>query len=146
MFDIYQGDPALSLTPDGADIEFVEGQPVMDQGLQNAALIAPMTEAGWCGNAIAPTAEAIGSTFMSETRRPITRSQMDLIAKAGKAAMADKAFGDVTVEITNPTGAQISALFRISPPTQDVQTLLLSGVGANWQGQALNPAHERSTA
>ena len=43
MTDIYSGDPRIVLTADGADFDYIGGQPVMDQGVENLALISLLT-------------------------------------------------------------------------------------------------------
>ena len=64
MIDPYQGDPKIILTENGATLKFVGGQPVMDRGLENFALISLLTKTGWAGNFfIRAEADKIGSDF-----------------------------------------------------------------------------------
>jgi len=56
----YEGDVKLIQTDDGGDIEFVAGQPVMDQGLETAVYIS-LFSGGWWGNAISEQNEKLNS-------------------------------------------------------------------------------------
>ena len=43
MTDIFSGDPKIILTPYGANLDYEGGQPVMDQGMENQALLSLFT-------------------------------------------------------------------------------------------------------
>ena len=60
----FQGDPAIEITPDGACMTFKGGQPIMDQGFHNAALISLFTKPDWWGNSLEKqNNKKIGSNF-----------------------------------------------------------------------------------
>lgn len=141
MIDYTQGDPRLILTGDGSRLQFVGGQPLMDQGIENLALIALFTGLGWCGNAF--MAAAIGSSFEQACNAPITRSSLVLVRSSAVTALAAPEFGKVTVAVTNPSGSQLSVVILIEPPASDPVTLALSRVGGVWLNQAQNPAYPK---
>ena len=58
----YEGDVKLVQTDDGGDIEFVAGQPVMDQGLETAVYIS-LFSGDWWGNAISEQNEKLESNL-----------------------------------------------------------------------------------
>ena len=140
--DIYSGDPYLTLGPDGSTLHFTGGQPVMDQGLENQAIISLFTDEGWAGNAfIADPDKKAGSDFLAATRKPITLSQLTEIEQAAVRALKSPAFGRVTATATNPVSNALRVEILIQAPGQDSRTIILTRSGLNWQAQALNPAH-----
>lgn len=146
-YNRFSGDPAVKLTPDGAKMLFVGGQPVMDAGLNNAALISLYTKLGWWGNALLTDPnQQIGSDF-EEVRTIVDRQTInDYTDSANRAlqSMIDSGISQRNeVTVTNPKGDQIQTEIKIYPPGQDVQQLLLLKNGINWINQAINPAHER---
>ncbi len=141
--DVFQGDPRLILDENGARLQFIGGHPLLDQGLENLALISLFTAPGWAGNDLfADAAQQIGSDFESSAKQPITLSALNDIRNAAIKALENPAFGKVTVDVTNPTGIRIQVSIRIEPPGADMQELLLTTNGLNWQAQAANPAYE----
>ena len=144
MTDIFQGDPKIDLTVEGSRLIFVGGQPVMDQGLENQALISLFTSKGWCGNSLfADVDQQIGSDFEKIASQPITRSMLIDLEKAAKKALEYPAFGKVDVIVRNPASTRLEVEITIAPPGKDIKTLLLSRNGLNWQLQATNPAYKR---
>jgi hypothetical protein len=144
MTDIYSGDPYLTLSANGSRLTFIGGQPVMDQGLENQAMIALFTTQGWAGNElIADPDQKIGSDFVEAANQPITLQSLTDIEQAAVRALASPAFGRVTATANNPESDRIEVSILIEPPGQDSATIVLTRNGLNWQAQALNPAHER---
>ena len=144
MADIFSGDPYITLGPNGSRLHYVGGQPVMDQGLENLAMIALFTRPGWAGNAlIKDTDQQIGSDFVDATNQPITLQSLTDVEQAAVRALDSPAFGRVTVTATNPESDRLTVRIRIEPPGQDSATIILTRNGLNWQAQAVNPAHAR---
>jgi phage gp46-like protein len=146
--DRYQGDPKLVLDEHGADLIFRGGQPVMDQGLENAALISLHTREGWCGNALTRKPEQrIGSRYELALEQPITLTALNAVRNAALAAlqwMIDvKVASRVDVAVSNPQGAALRTLAVIVPPSRDPLILLQSKNGINWISQKLDPASAR---
>ena len=141
---IYQGDPKIILTEDGATLKYVGGQPVMDDGLENLALISLFTQEGWAGNDLFnDTDQKIGSGFELSTQQPITLQALNDIRQAGENALKNPVFGQVTVTVENPNSYRLNITFRIEPPGQDVKKLLVTKNGLNWTAQSLDPAYRR---
>jgi hypothetical protein len=143
-FDIYQGDPKLDMTIDGTRIVFVGGQPRMDQGLENLALISLFTRRNWPGNILfSDQNQKIGSDFEEAVNQPITLSALNAIRDAAEKALRDPAFGNVSVIVTNPVHYRLDIDILIDPPASNQTTLLLSRHGQNWILQSSNPAYRR---
>lgn len=144
----FQGDPTIKFTVDGSTLKFTDGQPVMDGGYENAALISLFTEEGWVGNVFADTeAEKIGSKFLEATRRTITITSLENIRKEAISALQwlidQRQFKSVNAEVTNPTARNIMVLITIIPPNGEAVNLTLENFGATWKFQKEDPAHRR---
>jgi len=129
-------DPRLILSPDGSRLQFINGQVLIDDGLENQALISLFTGRGWCGNKFLPV--KIGSDFEDECNKPITRQQINRIRIAAERALACQAFGRVTVTVTNPVGHRVNVTALVE---QTGQRLTLTRIGQSWQFQAESPAY-----
>jgi phage gp46-like protein len=148
MADRYQGDPKLTLDESGANLTFKGGQPVMDRGLENAALISLHTREGWAGNVFARRpAREIGSKYEESLKAPITLSAFNNVRNAAKLALQWMIDGNVASKVdaavSNPTGKRIQTAVVIQPPSRDPLVLLLTKNGLNWISQKLDPAHLR---
>lgn len=134
--DRFQGDPRLIMHNSGVTLDFLGGQPDMDQGFENQAQIALFTSPGWWGNLLTDNPdEKIGSNFEEQARGAITLSKLNDIKQSGESALASPAFGNVEMTVTNPEHWRIDATTLIQPPGQDVQELLISRNGQNWINQ-----------
>lgn len=148
MTDRYQGDPKLTVDENGANLVFKGGQPEMDRGLENAALISLHTRPGWCGNVLFRKPEQrIGSKFEETCEQPITLSSLGNIRNAAKAALQwmidTKLALRIEAAISNPTGRRLQTLVVIFPPSRELAVLLLAKNGLNWIAQKLDPANLR---
>jgi phage gp46-like protein len=148
MTDRFQGDPKLILDENGADLVFKGGQPVMDQGLENAALISLHTREGWYGNIFARTeAEKIGSKYETELEQPITLKMLASVRNAAIGALnwmiSTKLAAEVNAETSNPAGTQLMTVVSITPPSRDAIVLQSQKHGANWLAQKAEPAYLR---
>ena len=140
----FEGDPKLTLDENGSELKFVGGQPVMDRGLENLALISLFTKPGWVGNDLFSDPEQkIGSNFEESANQPINVNALNDIRDAALKALTDPIFGNITVNVTNPNGYKIDVQIIIEPPGKDIQELLISKNGINWQSQAIDPAYRR---
>jgi len=137
----YDGDPRIVITPDGADIVYRDGQPIMDYGLENSDIIALFTEQGWPGNAL--LAEPIGSDFESMARGTITKTKLIDIANAARRALSSSVVDTVSVTVSNPSGAGLEIAIERAPPGQDVQKMVVTRDNINWMNQSYDPASER---
>lgn len=149
IYNRFAGDPAVTITPDGAKMKFINGQPVVDQGLENAVLISLFTRRGYWGNSlISEESKKIGSDVEVTALEPIVSIQSvnnmtDAIDRALKWMTDTKLSQDNDITVTNPSSNNLRATIKITPPGRDSQTLLFLKNGLNWIGQALNPAHTR---
>jgi phage gp46-like protein len=146
----YDGDPRIEIEENGAEIYFVGGQPIMDRGLENAAIISLFTDEDWAGNALLTgPGEAIGSKFEKQaTEEAITLTTLDTLAELAKAALAWmitlKVAGAIDAALSNPTGRQIEGTLTITPPGGGSATALaLTRNGPNWTAQKTDPAYAR---
>lgn len=82
----YDGDPKLYNSGDGADISIVAGQPIMDEGLENAVELSLFTSPGWWGNSVSEPDEQYGSELGDVMRRTLTnQTRLDAAARARTA-------------------------------------------------------------
>lgn len=146
-YDRTQGDPKITMGPDGADLTFKGGQPVMDSGLENAVFISLFSAGSWFGNSYFDESVPIKSRFYELSLKAITVSRLAELEQAIKADLAPLvalgAFDDPEVTVSNPTGERLNVEIIIRPPGSDAVTILLSRYGANWSVQSTNPANER---
>ena len=144
MQDIYQGDPRLVLNEAGSSLVFVGGQPRMDAGLENLALISLFTRQGWSGNVLLTDPDQkIGSDFEVAAEQPITLSALNDIRNAAEKAMDNQAFGTVTATVTNPVNDVLDITILIDPPAANPGQLRLTREGGNWLLQSIDPAYRR---
>jgi len=144
MTDLYQGDPRLVLTENGSKIVFKGGQTVMDKGIENLALISLFTRQGWAGNTLfTDPNQKIGSDFIDASLEPITLTSLNNVRDAALKALDSPLFGEVEIEVSNPTSYQLKVDITIKPPGEDPQSIILLKNGINWISQATDPAEER---
>jgi len=148
MADRYQGDPKLTLDENGANLTFKGGQPEMDRGLENAALISLHTREGWAGNVYQRSpANRIGSKYEKTLEKPITLQVFNDVRNAAKSALQwmidNRVASTVEAEVNNPTGKQVATMVLIQPPSDDPLVLLQTKNCLNWISQKLDPAHLR---
>lgn len=149
IYNRTQGDPAVQITENGAKMKFIGGQPVMDQGFENAALISLFTRRGYWGNVFFnKQSEKIGSDYELQSMQPIVelKSINDITDATEKALswMHDvKIANEIIVDVVNPNANNIKMSAKIKSPGRDAVELLTFKNGANWTAQAVNPAHER---
>lgn len=139
VIDAFSGDPRIVMGGGGADLDYQGGQPTMDQGYENAAIIALFTAPGWCGNFLLPAQRQIGSNFEAIASGAITVQRLTDIQRAAVSALADPAFADVSVVVTNPTGSHTYVTATLGPGKQ----LTLAQRSGLWSNQALTPASAR---
>lgn len=134
-------DPRLILGPSGSRLQFIGGLPLMDKGLENLALISLFTRPGWAGNSLLSV--SIGSDFEEKLNQPVTRRMLNEVRNAAERALVNKAFGRVTVTVTNPQSHWVAVNIVIQPPAGNLVQLRLARSGENWYYQAVYPAYPR---
>lgn len=131
--NVYEGDPLLQLTVDGFDITFTNGQPQMDEGLFNFALLKLFVDDAWIGNTVLDT--AIGSNFTRNNNQPVTLSFLNDLRIRAENAFADDRIKNADVTVTNPTSYQIDVEIRLTAPTDNANILILTRNNSNWVAQ-----------
>ena len=140
----FQGDPKIFVGPNGAYILYINGQTVMDGGIENLATISLLTHPDYWGNDLWPNPDNhIGSEFENESRKPITVTNLENTAQAGELALQNPALGTPSVTMTNPRPSGQDFLAKIKPPGADEQSFALTRNFLNWVDQALDPAHRK---
>lgn len=143
----FQGDPAIKITENGATLKFIDGQPVMDRGLENAVLISLFTKPDWWGNILeSDPNKKIGSKFERERTIVDVDTLNDVFDDATQALKPLKDSGLVEsfdINVSNPYTNHIYVTIKIKPPARNEIELLFIKNGVNWISQATDPAHER---
>ena len=145
---VFQGDPAFKIGKNGSTFEFIEGQPISDQGFENAVLISLFTKREWPGNVLfRGDSQKVGSDFEKSNALPINRaglnSRRDAALKSLQWAINKRLFKEVFVSVTNPNSNTIIVTIRITPPNGEDVNLTLENFGQNWRFQKEDPAHRR---
>jgi len=136
--DPFSGDPKLILGPGGATLQFSGGQPLMDQGIENQALLALFTDSSWIGNMILPAANQTGSKFESQVQgQALTLTGLSKIQDMATKALASPVFPELSVAVTNPVSDRVRLVVTAGPGQAP---LSLQKYGPNWQAQATTPA------
>jgi len=146
-FDPRQGDLGLFQTLDGGDLRVVNGEPVMDQGLE-AAVYLSLEGAGatdWWANEYYPQAQQIVSRFAkfrqsrSLTSGVITISE-DLIKQDLTWLVSEKVASkvDVSMVAVSRNRVEITVVVEI-----DGKAFKLSPFQLNWQAQESYPLNQR---
>lgn len=143
---IFQGDPRVFITNNGANMDFRGGQPVMDQGLENYAILQLFTKLDWIGNTLFRNPNHhIGSDYEEANLEPITVSSLNDIRDAAEKAlqvMIDTGLAsEIIVDTSNPSGNIRETTILIRPVGADAFELLVSKNGDNWIAQIKDPAH-----
>jgi hypothetical protein len=118
----------------GADFCYEGGNPIMDQGVHNAAIISLFTEDGWAGNVFLPPESRIGSDFVKRCRGTITLSRLADIENSAVRALRSKLFPEISATARNPNGDRLEVKIKISPGG----ALSVAREGALWRAQGKN--------
>jgi hypothetical protein len=130
--DLFSGDPKLYLTENGAAFRYRAGNPVMERGVGNAALISLFTREGWPGNIFLPPAARIGSDFEETARGTLTLSKLADVERAAEIALESKLFPAPRARARNPNSDSLAVEITIGPGG----ALSLNREGPLWTAQA----------
>lgn len=137
MAEIITGDPKMFIDPDGLDLKFIDGLPVMENGLDNLIAISLGTEVGYAGNSAARnSAEFVGANFLVESQKSITLNQIKVVEEAAEQSlswMIDNGLASAITASMNyvrSTGYYITII--VSPPVGEDRELIFSQNGENW--------------
>lgn len=133
----FQGDPKIYITENGADFNFIAGQPDMDAGFENQAMISLFTSPNWWGNVLIDNAgQKIGSDFEEKAKGSVTLKKLAEIEQNAIRVLEYPAFGNIEATASNPESSRIDLSILISPQGQDVAELSLSRNAQNWKNQS----------
>jgi phage gp46-like protein len=144
----FDGEPRLILAEDGVEIEVHGGQPVMDAGLENAALISLFTRRGWWGNAFLDGDYQVGdSDFIATSSGSITKTTFVESESEAKRALQwmidDGIASEIRATVANRAGLGVDLLVEIVAPSGTIEQVNLRRSGANWVRQIEDPASAR---
>lgn len=126
------------MTENGATLDYQGGQPVMDQGFENCALLSLFVRKGWAGNIFLKAEEQVGSDYEEMTDKPITLSGLaDDENAAVRALSTSKVFGKVSASASNPMANHLEVEITIGSGG----TLSLTREKSLWKAQAEDPAN-----
>ena len=147
MIQIFEGDPKIFIDKNGAKFIFKSGQPVMDAGVENAAIISLFTKKGWWGNFYFEGSQQIGSDFEKTVKGTINRLYFvrveDSARRALKWMIDENIVNEIDVEVVNPESNRTEVTIILYPPGRNSTELLLINNGTNWIFQTTNPAYRR---
>lgn len=133
MSDLFDGDPLITIGADGAEMEFKGGQPVMDQGFDNHVNFSLLSHANhWSGDLETLEERKYKGLFLEASRKPVTRQSLIDTDRAAELDVEGDEFGNILAETTNPTSDSLRLEMTLTPPTGDLQKLLLERTGQNW--------------
>ena len=127
----FEGDPKLFLEINGATLNYNDGQPDMEQGLENQILLSLFTKEGWCGNIFLPPENRVSSDFERKCSVAINLSGLADIEDSAVRALTSKAFPYVDVTAKN----QSSNNLRVDIIVRDGMNMSLTREGALWRNQ-----------
>jgi hypothetical protein len=115
-----------------ADFQYVSGNPIMDQGVGNAAIISLFTREGWPGNIFLPGGQRIGSGFEKTCKGTLTLSKLADVERAAETALAPPLFPEARATARNPHGDRLEVTVTIGSGG----ALSLTREGPLWKAQA----------
>lgn len=119
---IYDGDPKLYDTGDGANLLITDGQPFMDEGLENAVFISLFSSSNWWGNSVSSKSEKMESIFETVLTRTLTnqtRLDAEEFARAALSWMTSDGVADkITVTATIPSVGFLGLVIKIEQPSK----------------------------
>lgn len=137
--DRFSGDPRITISPKGSNLDYEGGQPIMDAGVENQAILSLFTREGWCGNTFLPTAEQIGSDFEESAGAPLTLQALTDLQNAAERALKSDLFPELAVVVTNPQSWNVRIVATLGSGT----VLSLDRRAMLWAAQAASPASGR---
>lgn len=142
--NVYQGDPKLYLDQEGSSLAFVNGQPIMDPGLENRVVIPLFTRRRskvdrkpWVGNLVFDnTAYHLGTDFLEGAEAPITVGSLEVDQKNAEKALQSlidtNLASEIIVTVVNPSGYRKDMTILVKPPNLPESELVLIKNGMNW--------------
>lgn len=147
MSILRQGDLYIYLTPDGAEIEVNNGEPVMDGGFESAVLLSLFESAEkdhWMNEYMSEDEKIRGNFYSfikSSPKNKNTMRKAEELAKLDLQWFIDSGTADeIEVEITSKSHIRIDMEINI---LADGNTIFNRVYGINWLYQMNDPASGR---
>lgn len=143
--DLYSGDVYLFNTLDGGEIDFKNGQPILDQGLETAVYISVFSKASWQNdldfNNISRQTnsrfeEILFGTLTNQSRLNAIRFAEDSLLWLKKDRIADK----IEIDAFIINGSKLLTVIDIFKPNE--KNALTFKFITNWENQETFPAHK----
>lgn len=132
------GDPKLYDTGDGAEILIIDGQPTMDEGLENAAYISLFSSANWWGNILSDNSEKLTSDFESISNKTLTNQTRLDAEEFAKSALAWMVKDGVAKEIKVTASLPVVGFLGLNIEIIQPEKTTLVKYQINWQTMAIN--------
>ncbi len=139
MTSFFEGDPKIYIDGDGANLNIVNGQPDMDQGVENEAVINLFSD-DWFGNVFfRDKNQKIGGEFEAAHKQPITRTNLSVVSEAAidafKQSIDSGLFLDVVAETENLSANHRRTTIIVKPPGENLIAIRATHNGQNWINQ-----------
>ena len=136
MTSRYLGDPLLLLTEEGADLEFIDGQPTMDHDISNQILISLYTNTWWA-NKLLPVDERLESGLEKATLQPITSTSLNAVSAAATRALQPlikaKVLSELKAQVVNKSSSQIILYLLLKLSSGTIKQLIAANSNRYWQ-------------
>lgn len=137
-----QGDPKIRILGYGAEIDFTDGQPEMDETVENEMMIRLFTRRGWVGNMYAREEKnLIGSDFEELHDKPITSTLITDIRDAAFKALSPMldagTLADLDVYASNPDGRNIYTIIASLDSKGVERNFKISRTAGRWIAQRI---------
>ncbi len=111
----------------------LDASPMLNGSMVSQILVALLTLPGWPGNLLfRQEKHKIGSEFINKLNGPATLTGINDMRNAALAALPQETFGQVEVEVINPTGRAIEVNITVAPPDQETVDVRIFKDGSDW--------------
>jgi phage gp46-like protein len=123
----YEGDVKLSISPEDGGIQYLNGNPVMTGGIDNAVLISLYTNPNWWGNLTrTKESEKLGSEYEEATKGVITAGKLERIqdkARFDLQWMINEGISEDNQAVSsNPEADRIETAITVTRPALGAET------------------------
>jgi phage gp46-like protein len=117
----YDGDPKIDLQGDQSTLTIVGGQPIMDEGLENAVTLSLFTATGWWGNSVSGGGSGRYGVSLDgiESRKLTNQTRLDAIEYARQALawmIADGIAKSIEVDAVIQSVSMLALIIQIIQP------------------------------
>lgn len=134
--EIDTGDPKMFFNESGFSLNYINGVPVMEDGIENTSHISLSTQKWFLNVAARKASEVLFSSFETEAKKSITVNQLKLIESAAVRSfdwmITEGSAKSVSASISNVTGFGYKLTVSIISPTDEENVLIWGKNGTNW--------------